>query len=86
MLPNFVNKDDLTRRLEKSAEFYRSYNIPISIIRKTPEWCQIVMWTDMDGKWYDGKIYSVRLTDEQLSSVRELLEEVCDRLQIPYKS
>ena len=86
MLPSYINKDDIYRRFQKAGEFYRSYNIPVGIIRKDPRWCQFVMWTDIGDQWFDGKLYNIYLPeDHQLSSVKELFEEVCDELQIPFR-
>jgi hypothetical protein len=85
-LPNFVNKDDMLKRFDKSQEYYRGYGIPIGIIRKNHDWCTIVMWAEVGGDWFSSKLYDIRLTtDDQLSSVKELLEEVCDELKIPFR-
>ena len=83
MLPNFVNKNDLTRRI--AVPFYREYNIPIGVVRKDPNWCAIVAWADVGGIWIEEILYRIRLKENQLPSFKELVEEFCDEFQIPFK-
>lgn len=86
MLPKYVSKDDLRNRFERSQDYYKNYGIPVGVVRKDENWCEVVLWADIGKQTYCEKLFRIRLSnDDQLSSFRELLEEVCDELQIPYR-
>jgi hypothetical protein len=83
-LPNYIRMDDLLDRFD-DAMYYRTYNIPLSVKRENEAWCYFCYLADISGVKCEHKLFKIRLPKEgQLESVKALLEEYCDKYQIPY--
>ena len=89
-LPNYVRMEDLEERFSDPV-FYRTYNIPLSVKRENDEWCQIIYLADLSiyppaHGMVETELFKIRLPrEDQLRSVAELLEEYCDKYQIPFR-
>ena len=76
--------EDLLDRFD-DAMFYRTYNIPISIRRENEAWCKFYYLATVGGTEIEQDLFRIRLPrEDQLRSVAELLEEYCDKYEIPF--
>lgn len=83
-LPNYIRMDDLLDRFS-DATFYRTHNIPLAVKRENAEWCYFYYPAVVSGVKCEQRLFKIRLPKEdQLESVNALLEEYCDKYQIPY--
>ena len=84
-LPNYIHMEDLLDRFS-DATFYRNYRIPLSIKRENENWCVFYYPAEVSGVHCELILFRIRLPKEdQLNSVAELLEEYCDKYDIPFQ-
>ena len=83
-LPNYIHMEDLLDRFS-DAMFYRTYSIPLAIKRESKEWCRFIYLADVQGTKVEAALFRIRLPrEDQLESVAALLEEYCDKYNIPF--
>jgi hypothetical protein len=83
-LPNYIQMEDLEIRL-KDAIYFSHYDIPLGIRREDENWCWFVNLPVFNGIVIEAKLFKIRLNENQLKSVKELLKKYCNKNNIAFE-